>query len=447
MTPQKNKQRIQPVLIAPDRATLDYMCEAFDAAAIEYAATEVLRPGLEKRIANRCVESTSVFILAPGLKNFADQMLITEAAIEAGHFVLIWSTVTDTVKTTAEDAWLLERLLEQLGAVSCSRFSTIVHATKILVALGAIPPNRIRAVGKSSSLKARLVSALTTAGIETGKTKTDWSFEISGPGTIVLKSGNKSVGMTDLSSVTDAIALLRDTLLQTINREHRNIDPQKNEIGLIARPPARLLSETTSKRLAACFGLGLPREQLCSSATEAVRFAASIEGPVVAKLVKPALENKAALGAVRVDLHSQAAVRRAVHALHALDDSLGPPLALGVLVAEQLKGGDRIWVRLENLPCFGRVLLIGAGDTIDSPPVAALKTPATIQQAQRAVDQTSLASTTTGTEKLAAAIWRLSAFADQLGDRISRAEFHPLVALPDQEEALCLDALVAIGAP
>ncbi len=447
MVPKKNKQRIEPLLIAPDRATLGYVCQALDKAGITCSTTMILRSGMGKKLAERRTDNTSVVILAQGPKNFGDQMLITEAAIEAGHFVLIWSTGTDAVETSAEDAWLLERLLEQLGAVGCSRLSTIVRATKILTACGAAPPNRIRAIGKSSGLKSRLVSALSKVGIKTGETKTGWSLEVSETSAIVLKSGSKAVEMTDLSSVVDSISLIRKTALPAVDPEELKIDPLRREIDLIARPPARLLSETTSKRLAACFGLGFPREQLCSSATEAVRFAASIEGPVVAKLVKPSLENKAAIGAVRVDLQSQAAVRRAVHALHALDDSLGPPLALGVLVAEQLKGGDRIWVRLENHPCFGRVLLFGAGDTIDSPPIAVLKTPATIQQAQRAVGRDSLASTKTGTEKLAAAIWRLSVMADQLGDRISRAEFHPLVALPDQEEALCLDGLVAIGAP
>jgi acetyltransferase len=268
-----------------------------------------------------------------------------------------------------------------------------------------------------------------------------WSIRVADTGEVTAQApGRDALEAQDVVRFAMAFRLLADQPLDLTALPA----PDTAVVEAIVRPPGRLLSETTSKRLLAAFGITPPREQLCESATEAVRFAASLDGPAVLKLVKPALENKRDLGAVRIGVLGPSAVRREVHSLRSLGQKLGRPSALGVLVAQQISGGARIWLSMEDHPIFGRILRVGPGDDPLGTPAFVVSAPVDERQALKALSMVGIGATAEQ-RKLGQAIAACSRMADSLGQRIDQLEIHPLVALPGREAAIALDGLVGIG--
>jgi acyl-CoA synthetase (NDP forming) len=139
-------------------------------------------------------------------------------------------------------------------------------------------------------LRARVVSSFKNAGIQVSKTlskKAGLSVSVSSEGVIDLKVGNRgSLVIEDLPSFTQALMLLFLAARSEDMVDEPDVEPERSDIDLIVRPPARLLSETASKRIVKAFGVDAPREQLCQSPSEAVRFAGTLGTPVTLKLFR-----------------------------------------------------------------------------------------------------------------------------------------------------------------
>jgi hypothetical protein len=163
------------------------------------------------------------------------------------------------------------------------------------------------------------------------------------------------------------------------------------------------------------------------------------------KLVKPRLEHKQDAGAVILDVEGTAGARRAAQVLESLGAAMGPPKALGVLVADSITGGVRISVRMEIHPRFGRVLIVGKGDKIEGPPLVAFRAPVTTDRVRIALLKATLSSDHTAVQKIAVALSKVSVLVSDLAGRINRMEIHPLVAVDTHPAALALDALAAVG--
>jgi hypothetical protein len=251
--------------------------------------------------------------------------------------------------------------------------------------------------------------------------------------------------VTDLEAAAGALALLSRSRSVAAERTEQQPEPDRELIDLIARPPARLLSETTSKRLLSAFGISSGQERLCGSPTEAARFWSEVGARVVLKLVRPELEGKAASGAVATGISGAAGVRRAFHSLRSMSADLGPPEPLGVLVAQQVDGGARIWIRLERHPRFGDLVVGGPGDAPTPHPWLALTAPLTEPAALVALERARIAGSPEQLSALARGLVSFGRLAHDLKERISRAEIHPLVAPDEGKRALALDALIAIA--
>jgi hypothetical protein len=323
----------------------------------------------------------------------------------------------------------------------------IVEAARIAGRIGPAVPERIRVSRSSDALTARIAASLALEGVTPprGRSKRDAIVTAGSDGCISLAWGTrKRIDLSDIHTAAGALALIARSLPPTDlalgSPEHT---PDSEVIDLIVRPPARMLSETTSKRLLAAYGIAAGPERLCSSPTEAARFWQEIGRPVVLKLVRPELEHKHAGGAVIKEVTGAAGVRRAYHALGSTADSLGPPKPLGVLVAEQLDGGARIWLRTTTHRRYGTLVVGGLGDSPTTQPSLAMTAPVSANAAYAALTRAGVDAT--HGSRLALVVSRFGTMVDDLGDRIDRAEIHPLVALDGHAQALALDALVEIS--
>ncbi|MCP4602218.1 MAG: hypothetical protein GY847_17160 [Proteobacteria bacterium] len=445
----KQQNLARPVLVAPDNATLHYVNRFLIKAGLKPSSAITAVRGLIKTAKQALEKGAITLLLVPSSKLIKDQLSLVRYVNKTGGIAIVWSSGGDVSTKRMRDAWLLERLLEQAGAVTASHLTVLVEVAKIITVLGMPPLGQIRIKGRLNDLTRRFITAQKIAGIATeNKQKSSWFLELSTNDELFLNSAqNKRVALGDPNVTAEALALLNKRNSTDFEVEGPLIEPSWSELDMIVRPPARLLSETTSKRIATYFGIAHPLEKLCSSATEAARFASSITGPVVLKLSKPAFENKSASGGVRIRVQGASAVRRAVHELESLDAALGPPKALGILVSEFVDGDLRVWVRMRDYTKFGRVLLVGPGDIPSNNPQTALAVPASIKEVQRALVDAGLGHSFCADSKIALAITRFAALTEQLGPRIDRAEIHPLVATEAADEALALDALVAIAEP
>jgi hypothetical protein len=444
MVKKSNKNDIS-LLSVPDRVTAEYVNRVLESECISHGDVVIGGQSHADVPMPSKKEDLSILLLVPHIKHGSKQISLARRFVESGGSVFAWSFEHGVGKASARDEWLLERLLMQAGAVTSPHLNAIALAVRMINHLGLRPPLRVQVQGRSNALVARMAEALKIRDVAAKKKITQPIIASVDSGGLTLSNGNQKLIVQDISVAARAL-----NVLSTMNRADAPpgepaVDMNYEEAYSIARPPARLLSETTSKRLISCFGLGLPNERLCKSAADASRFASSLQGSAVLKLVKPALEDKMRSGAVRLDVVGHAAVRRAVSSLELLGRSMGPPDALGYLVAEQIEKGDRIWLTMRDHAKFGRIVLLGPGDVQSDRPAAALIAPATVAQTVRALKIALPTLSKDSTDKLAVAVARFSRMAHKLKDRIDRAEINPLVALKKREQAIALDALVGVS--
>ncbi len=449
------------VLVAPDAITVQCMQAVVEGAGLGIDKAMVGHgKGIDRICRTLQQLSPGIFVIAPATKLGLGQVRLVETARAHGSAVLAWTTATVDAGTSASarDEWLAAQLVEQAGARVSTRLRVLAIASAIYrlgsgtlslksteIPRFSLPP------GRASGFGARLKAAFEAAGISIGRRgKGRLAVDLTPKADPVLCiDGNGALPFWDPVDLAEACGILFSPGPNVGDGgDTSEFNLRSKALDGIVQPPARLLSEATSKRVLACAGINAPKERLCTSTTEAVRFAGSIDGPVVLKLVRPAFENKAALDGVHCNVQGPSAVRRAVHALGSTASKLGPPKPLGILVSEQISGGDRMWAVLEDHRTFGRILLIGQGDRPSAPPLAALLVSSSADQVRTAVWRSGVSTNDKRRAALAVAISRLARLLHVLGPRIDRAEIHPLVATDDNtQHALALDALIAIADP
>ena len=119
------------------------------------------------------------------------------------------------------------------------------------------------------------------------------------------------------------------------------------------------LSEFESKRRLAAAGIAVADERLCSDPAAAVRAAAELGFPVVAKLCGEAIAHKTERGLVRLGLRDEEAVRLAAGELLAAARPDDGPVAL--LVARMVSGKRELIAGCATDPTFGRCVMLGIG--------------------------------------------------------------------------------------
>ncbi|MCS3507463.1 acetate--CoA ligase family protein [Achromobacter sp. JUb104] len=200
-------------------------------------------------------------------------------------------------------------------------------------------------------------------------------------------------------------------------------------------------------------GLPVPDCTLATDADTAVAAAARAAGPVVLKVVSPDILHKSDVGGVKLNLSGEDAVR---HGHAAILDSVRThcPTARidGVLVAPMAPKGVECIVGVHGDPVFGPVVMFGLGGVF----VEVLKDVsfrlAPFDHAQalsmiREIKGYALLQGARGAppcdiNALADALVALSRFADARREDFSSVEINPLLALPDGQGVLALDAVL-----
>ncbi|MEE2677641.1 MAG: acetate--CoA ligase family protein, partial [Myxococcota bacterium] len=124
-------------------------------------------------------------------------------------------------------------------------------------------------------------------------------------------------------------------------------------------PPSRTLSEHASKRLLSDYGVPCAREELVSSAADAVAAAEAIGFPAVVKLCGDGIAHKTERGLVRVGLAGAEAVQRAAEDL--LARARPEDGDVGLLVSERVDGARELIAGLVRDPQLGPCVMLGLG--------------------------------------------------------------------------------------
>jgi len=200
-------------------------------------------------------------------------------------------------------------------------------------------------------------------------------------------------------------------------------------------------------------GIPVPDCTLATNADTAVAAAARASGPVVLKVVSPDILHKSDVGGVKLNLSGEDAVRRGHAAILDSVHSHCPDARIdGVLVAPMAPKGVECIVGVHGDPVFGPVVMFGLGGVF----VEVLKdvsfrlAPFDRTQAMamiREIKGYALLQGARGTPPcdigaLADALVALSQFAHAHRDDFSSIEINPLLALPDGQGALALDAVL-----
>ncbi len=123
------------------------------------------------------------------------------------------------------------------------------------------------------------------------------------------------------------------------------------------------LAEPNARRLLAAAGIPVTPWREAASVAQAVEAAAALQSAVAIKAVSPTLIHKSDVGAVKLNIAGEAAVRRACEEIAAAVEQAGHELT-GYLVTTMLRPDAELIVGLQRDPEFGPMVMVGAGGVL-----------------------------------------------------------------------------------
>jgi acyl-CoA synthetase (NDP forming) len=122
------------------------------------------------------------------------------------------------------------------------------------------------------------------------------------------------------------------------------------------------LDEVASKTLLKAYGIPVSKEEIASSAAEAMKIAKKIGFPVVAKVVSADILHKSDIGGVVLNLNNAAEVKKAFNDITTRVKKLkSKPKLEGILIAQQVKAELELVVGTSLDAEMGPVVLFGTG--------------------------------------------------------------------------------------
>ena len=224
-------------------------------------------------------------------------------------------------------------------------------------------------------------------------------------------------------------------------------------LAMVRKDGRTRLTEQEAKKVLACAGVGITREELATTADKAVALSKKMGYPVVLKVASPDILHKTEAGGVKVGLSSAAAVRRAYgEILESARKHDRKARIDGVLVQEMVSGGIETILGVSNRPPFGPVVAFGLGGvfvelmkdvTFRLAPVDEAGAAGMLSEIKGAamlggyrggpaVDKAGLAKT----------VANLSRLAVELNDEIEELDINPLVLT--KKRIVALDALITL---
>ena len=239
---------------------------------------------------------------------------------------------------------------------------------------------------------------------------------------------------------------------------YKNIDLSKAKLicakALSERGTGWLTIEETHALLAA-MQLALVQGAVATSAEEAVKLACKMGFPVAVKLASHKIVHKTEVGAVRLHLADEQAVRTAFEAIRsrlAQDHKL--EAMEGVLVQPMLPGGIEVMVGMTRDPLFGPLLAFGLGgihvEILGD--VQFRITPLTDHDAAQMVReikgyrllQDYRGHPAADVEAIKEVLLRLSRLVEEVSE-ISELDLNPIFALPEGQGCKIADARIRLG--
>ena len=216
-----------------------------------------------------------------------------------------------------------------------------------------------------------------------------------------------------------------------------------------------VLNEADSKELLRAYGIRTPREVIAGSADTAIMAAKDIGYPVVLKLLAAEVQHKSDIGGVMLNIRSDNELRSAYTRLgQNLAKAVRGAKLEQVIVAEQVSGGVELVLGVQRDPEVGPVVMFGSGgiNLELHKDVAFGAVPLPLWQAKAMIQRTTAGKllkgyrgTPPGDEgSVLAALIALGRLAHNLGDQVESIDINPVVALPDGQGAVALDALVVL---
>jgi len=120
------------------------------------------------------------------------------------------------------------------------------------------------------------------------------------------------------------------------------------------------LDELAGKQLLASFGVGVPKSVAVSDAAGAAQAAATLQPPLVVKVMSPDLLHKSDAGGVKLYLQNAAEVERAIAAM-AATPQIRAARVDGYLIEEMAAAGQEMVVGAVRDPQFGPLVMVGLG--------------------------------------------------------------------------------------
>jgi acetate---CoA ligase (ADP-forming) len=217
--------------------------------------------------------------------------------------------------------------------------------------------------------------------------------------------------------------------------------------------PQVALGELGAKALLGKVGLRIVDETLARSAAEAVAAVRRLGFPVVLKIASPRIAHKSEIGGVILGVASEADVIAGHDTLLARAREHAPGAAIdGVLVAPMIQGGIETIIGIARDPVFGPVIMVGIGGTmVEVYRDVSLRLCPVGRDAARAMIRElrgfEMLDGARGRPKadigaLAEALVAVSAFAHARRDQIESIDINPLIALPEGQGVVVVDALI-----
>ena len=275
----------------------------------------------------------------------------------------------------------------------------------------------------------------------------------------VLYEANLPVVMDGAEAVAAVNALIRYTEAERRFRSPvaaaavPSVNVAQVRAELAAGP--KTLTEHQAKVLLGRYGIPVTREEVATSATEAVRLANGIGYPVVMKVESADILHATDAGALKLNLRSDQEVAAAFGEIMANARKHSPNASIkGVLVQEMVAGGREVIVGMSRDPQFGPAVVFGLGGVLVEVlrDISMRVVPVTRYDAEDMVKEIKgyrLLQQFRGMAEADSAviidtILKVSRLAEDLGDLISEIDINPLIVLEKGRGGKAVDALVVL---
>jgi acyl-CoA synthetase (NDP forming) len=215
------------------------------------------------------------------------------------------------------------------------------------------------------------------------------------------------------------------------------------------------LNEAQGKALLSGLGIGLPAERTVSSARDIAAAADAVGYPVAVKILSADIAHKTEVGGVAIGLRDAESVEAAAERILESVSRARPDARIdGLLVSRMITGGIECILGVTRDPLFGPVTMFGLGGvavevfgdvTFRLAPVSGIEADRMLSEIRSGAllaghrgkppaDRTALRD----------AIVALSRFAAANADSLASIEINPLLAMPEGEGIIALDAAVEL---